>query len=116
MVFELLKKYWPLLLFVCFLSYRLFKSHKAKLMIVNLMKDDAQIIDVRSNAEFIAANNPVSKNIPLDTIRDQFCSLSKETPIILCCASGARSGLAKKILLAEGFDAHNGGSWRSTII
>jgi rhodanese-related sulfurtransferase len=33
--------------------------------------------------------------------------------VILCCASGMRSGRATKILRSEDLDAHNGGSWQT---
>ena len=39
---------------------------------------------------------------------------TKDSPIITCCASGARSAAAKQILNANGFtNVHNGGSWMS---
>jgi rhodanese-related sulfurtransferase len=42
--------------------------------------------------------------------------LDNTKPIILCCASGSRSALAKRTLLANGFEnVHNAGKWNSLI-
>jgi rhodanese-related sulfurtransferase len=32
-------------------------------------------------------------------------------PLILCCASGNRSGMATQLLQKEGIECINGGSW-----
>jgi rhodanese-related sulfurtransferase len=32
-------------------------------------------------------------------------------PVVLCCASGNRSGQATYFLQAQGIDCENGGSW-----
>ncbi|MEZ4928626.1 MAG: rhodanese-like domain-containing protein [Chitinophagales bacterium] len=34
-------------------------------------------------------------------------------PVILCCASGARSGQATSILKSKGIDAVNAGAWQN---
>jgi phage shock protein E len=36
---------------------------------------------------------------------------SLKTPIILCCASGNRSGQALRFLQSKGIDCLNGGGW-----
>ena len=70
------------------------------------------IVDVRTPGEFNRGNVPGSVNIPLDVIDSHINDLKhKEEPIILCCASGARSGRATRLLRANGIDACNGGSW-----
>jgi rhodanese-related sulfurtransferase len=35
----------------------------------------------------------------------------KNKPIITCCRSGARSGMAKSVLAAAGVEVSNGGAW-----
>ena len=55
----------------------------------------ATIVDVRSEGEFAMGNVAGSINIPLDAVPDkieEFKNMSK--PLILCCASGNRSGQA----------------------
>ena len=60
-----------------------------------LMKNGAQIIDVRSKSEYQQGHIKGSVNIPLQEIVDreeELLAMSK--PIIFCCASGGRSGQA----------------------
>jgi rhodanese-related sulfurtransferase len=50
----------------------------------------------------------------LDSLKNRTNELNNTKPIILCCASGSRSGMAKRILIAKGFEnVHNAGTWRS---
>lgn len=77
-----------------------------------LVKEGAQIIDVRSIAEYKSGHIKGSINIPLDRLQQQLNIISKEKTIITCCASGMRSASAKNILLNNGFTSvHNGGGW-----
>ena len=77
----------------------------------NLVKNGAQIIDVRTAAEFKNKHLRNSKNIPLQNLRGSLKTLDKRKPVITVCASGARSGSAKTILQDAGFEAYNGGGW-----
>ncbi|MDE3253551.1 MAG: rhodanese-like domain-containing protein [Bacteroidota bacterium] len=77
-----------------------------------LVKQGAQIIDVRTPAEFSGGHIPGSVNIPLDSLQRQMTKIKKDKPVITCCASGMRSASAKHILLANGYaEVHNGGGW-----
>jgi len=70
------------------------------------------IIDVRTQEEFSYGAFPGAINIPLDELEHQTDKLenSKERPIILYCASGARSAYAVQILKSHGFkNLENGG-------
>ena len=78
-----------------------------------LVKNGAQIIDVRTNAEFAGGHIKNSKNIPLQDLRSQIKKLDLKKPIITCCASGMRSASAKSILQNEGFEVYNGGGWQA---
>lgn len=92
-----------------FLS-NLFKSTDYKA----LMQNGAIIVDVRSKGEYSGGKIKNSTNIPLDTIDGQIERLKKlNKPIITCCASGMRSGLAKDKLKAAGIEVYNGGGWSS---
>jgi rhodanese-related sulfurtransferase len=77
------------------------------------MDNGAVIIDVRSAGEYRGGHIPGSKNIPLQNLSGQIAKLDKKKPIITCCASGMRSGSAKSLLKAKGFEVYNGGSWMS---
>jgi rhodanese-related sulfurtransferase len=53
-----------------------------------------------------------SINIPLQTIPERVEELKGlHSSLILCCASGNRSGQAQYFLSQQGLDCHNGGSW-----
>lgn len=78
-----------------------------------LMDNGAVIIDVRSAGEYRGGHIPGSKNIPLQNLSGHISKLDKKKPIITCCASGMRSGSAKSMLKAKGFEVYNGGSWMS---
>lgn len=77
-----------------------------------MVKAGAQIIDVRTPAEFSGGHIRGSVNIPLDSLQKQMSKIKKDKPVITCCASGMRSASAKHILLANGYsEVHNGGGW-----
>jgi len=79
-----------------------------------LMKNGAQIIDVRTKAEYQQGHIKSSVNIPLNNLSNHYAKLKRDSPIITCCASGVRSAQAKNILKANGFtQVYNGGGWNS---
>jgi phage shock protein E len=70
------------------------------------------VVDVRSAAEFYSGNVKGSINIPLQelsTRMEEIIALNQ--PLVLCCASGNRSGMATQILKQAGIDCGNAGSW-----
>lgn len=70
------------------------------------------IIDVRTPAEFMGGHVAGSINIPLSDITTKLDEIKKmNQPIILCCASGGRSGQATMFLKQYGINCSNGGSW-----
>jgi phage shock protein E len=72
----------------------------------------AQIVDVRTPAEFEQGHVPGSVNIPLDQVMARMLEIDRSRPVLLCCASGGRSGMAKQMLEREGYaQAHNAGPW-----
>ena len=78
-----------------------------------IKSNNCRVIDVRTPAEFSGGHVAGSKNIPLNEIPDFVAELSDiEGPIVLCCASGNRSGQATAFLQAQGLEnIYNGGSW-----
>ena len=87
---------------ILFFGWRYWRFRRVKIKMPELIKKGAQIIDVRSPEEFAAEANPLSKNIPLGDINNRIKELNPEKPIILCCASGGRSGMACRILKSNG--------------
>ena len=77
-----------------------------------LSQNGAQIIDVRTKAEYQQGHIKGSVNIPLNNLSNNFSKLKKDKPVITCCASGMRSSSAKNILRSNGFtEVYNGGGW-----
>lgn len=82
--------------------------------IEELLAEGAVIIDVRSTMEYAGGHLSNSINIPLDQLQSKLSKLDKSKPVITCCASGMRSGSAKRILKSNGFvEVVNGGGWHS---
>jgi rhodanese-related sulfurtransferase len=76
------------------------------------LNQGAIILDVRSKGEYKGGNVKGSINIPLDALDSRIKEIKlKDKPVITCCASGMRSGVAKNKLKANGVEAYNGGSW-----
>ena len=68
-------------------------------------REDAQVIDVREAEEFAAGHLPEAKNVPLAKLADRVNEIErfKDKPVIVCCASGMRSGKACGELRKLGF-------------
>ena len=83
-------------------------------------RENAQVVDVRENSENVDGHLPESRNIPFGQLDERIGDFpaSKETPLILVCQTGARSGDACRKLEKQGFTrAYNlaGGiaAWRT---
>lgn len=76
-----------------------------------LIKQGAQLVDVRQPHEYARSALPGSMNIPLSAIQHAMKQLDKDTPVLLYCSSGQLSGTARRLLKACGFhQVHNLGS------
>ena len=76
--------------------------------------EKVSIVDVRTPIEFNGGNVFGSVNIPLNEVVDRVEELRSMQPLVLCCASGGRSGQATDYLEAQGFsEVFNGGGWKS---
>jgi phage shock protein E len=90
----------------------LFKSEKVDLQ--DLISKGAVVVDVRSKAEFASGHIKKSINIPLEKIGSQSENLKKHPHVIVCCRSGNRSGMAKRMLNSKGLsNVTNGGTWQN---
>ncbi len=100
---------------VGFIVIQRFRAKKAPASVVSeKIRSGAKIIDVRTPREFAGSSYPKARNIPLDTLPSRMADLPKDKPIVLYCASGARSAQAARILRRAGFtDVINGGSLAS---
>lgn len=103
-------------LVVLFFGWRILKFKKVKTHLPKLIEDGAIVVDVRSPEEFRQGSRPGSKNIPLGELGQRFKELNPTKTIILCCASGTRSGMAATILKSNGFESVvNAGPWTNTL-
>jgi phage shock protein E len=86
-----------------------------KIDLGELIKKGATVVDVRSRGEYSGGHIKGTINVPLEELNGNLNKFkNKDHPIITCCASGMRSGLAKGILKSKGYsNVHNGGSWHN---
>ena len=84
-----------------------------KVDFVELVKQGAMILDVRSKGEYAGGHIKGSINISVDQLGNNLNKLKeKNTPIITCCASGMRSASAKALLKSKGYtEVYTGGGW-----
>lgn len=79
----------------------------------NVNLNEATIVDVREPFEYQMGKVDGSINIPLGEVPgriDEFKNMKK--PLVLCCASGNRSGQATNFLAQNGVEqVYNGGGW-----
>lgn len=73
---------------------------------LKINRDEAVVIDVREQAEYANGHIPNARHIPLGELDRRLPELEKlkDAPLILCCASGARSRTATAKLRKAGFD------------
>ena len=65
----------------------------------------AQLVDVRSVAEFAMAHLPSAANIPLEQIEQRIGDITASTPVVLVCQAGTRALMAQVRLAARGRDS-----------
>lgn len=80
--------------------------------LVKALEEGAQLVDVRSSAEFASGSVKGAINIPLDSLLKNAGKLKGKKGIVVFCKSGGRSAMAKSMLESKGFsNVVNGGSW-----
>ena len=80
------------------------------------LAQDAMLVDVRTNGEFVSGHLPQAVNIPLDEIEKIYDKVKdKSATILLYCHSGARAAAACAKLRRLGYsDVSNVGSYSRT--
>ena len=77
-----------------------------------ILNNEGTIVDVRTPEEFRGGHVAGSINIPLQEVASRLAELkSLKAPLVLCCASGGRSGQATNYLSNQGIECCNAGSW-----
>ena len=83
-------------------------------MLPKLQQNGALLVDVRSPAEFAAAHVPGTLNIPLQELGSRLAEIPRDKPVVVGCASGSRSGMARLMLKRSGYpQVYNIGAWRN---
>ncbi|HEU5288306.1 MAG TPA: rhodanese-like domain-containing protein, partial [Candidatus Limnocylindria bacterium] len=72
-----------------------------------LMRDGAQVLDVRERSEYEAGHVPHARHIPYEELERRLDELTREQQVVVYCASGVRSSLAASLLEQRGFDSAN---------
>jgi rhodanese-related sulfurtransferase len=76
--------------------------------VAELMRDGAQVVDVREPYERDAGRIPDdSAHIELDRLTDQAGAIDRERPVVFYCRTGQRSAMAAQAFAAAGWEAHN---------
>ena len=101
-------------LVIAYVAWRILSSILVRRRLPALLKEGAQLVDVRSPEEFFGGHAQGSVNIPLPGIEQGASELDPTKPVIVCCASGTRSAMAGRKLRRMGFRrVLNAGSWRT---
>ncbi len=80
--------------------------------ILLLIESGGMVLDVRTKEEFVQGHVKGAVNISLNELPGQLSKLKKKNrAIVTCCASGMRSASAQRMLVSNGIEAVNGGSW-----
>ena len=109
---EVLKQYWPFMVLALWFGYKWWNSKRVVAMLPELKKSGATFVDVRSPGEFASGNAPGTINIPLSELGSRLGEIPSSSPVVVCCASGTRSGMAKLLLKKNGYTrVHNIGTW-----
>lgn len=103
-----------LIVFAAYIAYKKYAQYQVLKLVPSLLEQGGQIIDVRTEEEFESSHKEGSINIPLNLLKKRMSELDNTKPIILCCASGSRSAIAKRDFISNGFESvHNAGTWRA---
>ena len=67
---------------------------------------DAQLVDVRTPAEYETSRLEGALHIPLDELQAAAGNLDRARPVVFYCRSGERSQMAVEAFRASGWDAY----------
>ncbi len=78
---------------------------KSKLVTMESVKGnkDAEIIDIRGNAEFKSGHISGAKNVFIGTLLQNLDKVPKDKPVIIHCQGGDRAAIGYSLLVKEGY-------------
>jgi rhodanese-related sulfurtransferase len=107
-----IEQYWPLGALALWFGYKWWNARRVVALLPELKRQGALFIDVRTAGEFASGNAPGTLNIPLQELGSRLSEIPKSAPVVLCCASGTRSGMASLVLKKHGYPhVYNVGTW-----
>jgi len=97
---------------LAYISYRTYCFATRDNGLAEKIKNEAIILDVRTENEYKTGHIDGSINISLGTIRERYTELDISKTYITCCSHGLRSVKVETILKEKGFkNIYNGGAW-----
>lgn len=110
------QQYWPLMALALWFGYKWWSARQVVAQLPALKQQGATLVDVRSPAEFASVNAPGTVNIPLPELGSRLSEIPKSAPVVVCCASGNRSGMARRLLMKNGYtQVFNVGKWSNLL-
>jgi rhodanese-related sulfurtransferase len=70
-------------------------------------RNEAELVDVRTDEERDAGRIPGSRHVPLDSLAQQATTFDQSKTLVFYCRSGDRSGGAADAFSASGRDAYS---------
>ena len=111
---DFLQNYWPVLALALWWGHKWWRARRVMALLPGLRQSGAWLVDVRTPAEFAAANAPGTVNIPLQEMGSRLAEIPRDRPVVVGCASGTRSGMARLVLRKHGYPkVYNIGTWRN---
>ena len=104
------------LLFAVLLSLSVRAEQMVPEVALTKVAQGAMLVDVRTPEEYAEGHLPEAVNIPFEPIAEAFAKpgIAKDTPVVVYCRSGRRSGIAKESLEKAGYqEVYNGGGYDS---
>lgn len=72
--------------------------------VLDLIKAGATVVDVRTPDEYADGHYEGAKNVPVNELQARLSEFGpKDRPVVVYCASGARSAMAAKMLKSLGY-------------
>jgi hydroxyacylglutathione hydrolase len=72
-----------------------------------MVREGAQLIDIRGENEHEAGHIPGDRAIRFDRLKDEAGTISTDQPVVFYCRSGDRSSAAVQAMRASGWDAYS---------
>ena len=72
-----------------------------------LDRGEAELVDVRTDAEWEAGRIAGARHLPLDRLSAEASGLEGDRPLVFVCRVGERSGMAADALRGAGREAYN---------